>query len=540
MKASEAAALRASLAAAALAEIPKLLTLQDRSPASPTYGCFDRAYWHYRKNDFPSGMSQEYVLPLALAWALPMPCNPYHRQPAIRAWVEAGIRFAARSGHANGSCDDYYPFEQAAGATAFSLLACLDAAALIGLDKDSEINDFLGRRARWLADHAESGRLSNHEALIVACLVRMAEREGAQWEERLERRTERLLSWQHAEGWFDEYGGADPGYLSLTIGLLADADRRRPDLGLREPCRRAIHFLAALAHPDGTIGGEYTSRATRNFFPHGLEIAGSWCAEALALSSHLLHPLAEGRAPCFGDDYIVGHHLWSWMLAWQEWHESRLEPIAPPAGRQRFAGARLLVDARAGATLYCGWSRGAAFRLYDADRLLTSDTGPTLATADGQVAVTHLEGPVEVAIGENHLEVAGVMAWAKSARLTPAKSVILRLLMLSFGRLWPDLVRRLLQRILVTGRRDAPFRFRRRIAWRDGGWDVVDEIQPQASWRRVRKIWIGSYQTSVTTVMARVWQADQLEPWLDLTDRLPALGASDPLLVERRFEGTAP
>jgi hypothetical protein len=539
MTASDAATLRASLAAAALAEIPKLLTLQDRSPASPTHGCFDRAYWHYRKSDFPSGMSQEYVLPLALAWALDMPDNPYRGQPAIRDWIEAGIRFAARSSHANGACDDYYPFEQAAGATAFSLLACLDAAALIGLNNELEINAFFHTRAHWLANHEESGRLSNHEALIVACLARMAERESGRWEDALSRRTARLLSWQHEEGWFDEYGGADPGYLSLTIGLLADTDRRRPDLGLREPCRRAIRFLATLAHPDGTIGGEYTSRATRNFFPHGLEIAGSWCPDALALSSHLLRPLAGGRAPCFADDYIIGHHLWSWMLAWREWHERRPARLPVPEGRQLFDGACLLVDARAGTTLYCGWSRGAAFRLYDGDRLLVSDTGPTLVTRRGRVAVTHLEGPTELSIGDDHVEAAGVMAWAKSARLTPGKSALLRLLMLTLGRLWPHLVRRFLQTVLVTGRRDAPFRFRRRIAWRDGGWDVVDAISPRAGWGQIRAAWIGGYQTSVTTVMARVWQADQLTLWLDLGDRLAGLEEGQPLVVERRFEASA-
>ena len=33
------------------------------NPHSPTYGCFDRNYWHYRIIDFPSGMAQEFVLP---------------------------------------------------------------------------------------------------------------------------------------------------------------------------------------------------------------------------------------------------------------------------------------------------------------------------------------------------------------------------------------------------------------------------------------------------------------------------------------------
>ena len=53
----------------ALQQIPQLLTLQDRNPHSPTYGCFDRNFWQYRKVDFPTGMAQEFVYPLALAYS---------------------------------------------------------------------------------------------------------------------------------------------------------------------------------------------------------------------------------------------------------------------------------------------------------------------------------------------------------------------------------------------------------------------------------------------------------------------------------------
>src|SRR6185295_7257853 len=130
----------------ALALIPKILTLQDRNAHSATYGCFDRNFWHYKIIDFPSGMSQEFVWPLALAYTLPIPGNPYYRQPAIKEWVEAGIRYAASSAHSDGSCDDYFPFEKAAGAAAFSLLACMEAYALVDAH-DPKILDFFDLRA---------------------------------------------------------------------------------------------------------------------------------------------------------------------------------------------------------------------------------------------------------------------------------------------------------------------------------------------------------------------------------------------------------
>ncbi len=528
-------ALRDAAAAAALAEIPKLLTLLDRTPTSATYGCFDRAYWHYRMIDFPSGMSQEFVLPLALAWALPIPGNPYCQAPAIRDWVAAGIRFAAAAAHGDGSCDDYYPFERAAGATAFSLYACLEAIRLTDLECDPPTLDFLRRRAGWLAGHCESGRLSNHEALIIACLARMEEREPGKWEERLRARIARLLSWQSAEGWFDEYGGADPGYLSLTIGLLAETDRRRPDLGLREPLGRAIDFFSAVLHPDGSTGGEYASRGTLNFFPHGFEIAAGWHAYAAAINDRALRPIAEGRQPCYADDRIVGHHLWSWLTTWAEWRDTRPGPIALPGATRRFDEAQLLVDVHDDTRLHLGWSRGGAFKLFDREALIASDTGPALVTHGGESAVVHLEGPVETSIEDDRVVIAGRMAWTRATLLTPLKSIALRLVMLSAGRFCPDLVRRLLQRLLVTGRRDAPFTFRRELIWHDGGWTITDRITPDRDWRKVRAIGIGDSQVSTTTVMARVWQPAQLAPWIDLSDRTAGLNGATPLIITRRL-----
>jgi hypothetical protein len=524
--------LRHALAVRALAEIPRILTLQDRVPVSPTYGCFDRPYWQYRIIDFPSGMAQKHVLPLALAWSLDLPGNVYRGQPEIRAAVEAGIRYAARSAHADGSCDDYYPYERASGAAAFSLLACLDAAEIIGIGPDAEMDAFLKLRAGWLASHEESGRLSNHEALICACLARMVERYGPEWDAPLRRRIERLRSWQNGEGWFDEYGGSDPGYLTLTVAQLADLDRRRPDLGLRPPIEAAVRFLHTMWHPDGSLGGEYTSRATVNYFPHGLEIAGAWLPLALGLNDRALPHFADAAV---SDDRLFGHHLTSWLLTWREWQAERPGPAPLPRERIAFPEARLLVDVRGERRLYLGWSKGGAFRLFDGEQMVLADTGATFAVESGGVAVTHLESDNQFDLREDRVRVAGTMAWAKSARLTPAKSVVLRTIMLTFGRFFPDLVRRLLQNLLVTGRRDAPFRYRREIAWVGLSLVVRDEIEAVEGWGGVRKAGIGGFQSSLTTVMARVWQPQQLQIWHDLTPQLADLKDGEPLVVERRI-----
>lgn len=528
---------RDALARRALAEIPRILSLQDRTPVSPTYGCFDRNYWHTRIVDFPSGMAQKLVLPLALVWSLDLPGNVFRGQPAIREAIEAGIRYAARSAHRDGSCDDYYPFERAAGAASFALLGCLDAAEIIGLARDDEIDTFLRRRGRWLGEHEESGRLSNHEGLIAACLARLGARfREDEWERLLRSRVQRLLSWQSKEGWFDEYGGADPGYLTLTIAQLADLDRRRPDLALREPCAAAIRFLGAVIHPDGSLGGEYTSRNTSNFFPHGLEIAGSWSREALAINELGLRPLAEGRSPAW-DERLIGHYVTSWLLAWREWREERPEPLRLAQGRQLFPEARMLVDARDDHRLYLSWSRGGALRLFEGDRLLLGDTGVAFALNGGKVAVCHLDAENEISLGDDEISISGRMAYAKSARLTPFKSIVLRGVMITLGRFFPDLVRRILQKMLVTGRNEAPFRFRRTLRWNGGRWQVRDEISADQGWQKVARAGIGGFQSSLTTIMARIWHPAELQPWLDLSDRVSALGRDETLVIVREAAG---
>ncbi len=486
--------IRAALARRALAEIPKLLTLMDRTPTSATYGSFDRGYWHYRVMDFPCGMSQEFVLPLALVWSLDLPDNPYRGVPVVGDWIEAGIRYAARSAHADGSCDDYYPFERATGAAAFSLFAALEAAKIIGLAPDAEIDEFFERRALWLSRHEETGELSNHEALIVLCLQQMAERFGGErFEAPLKTRLRRLMAWQSREGWFSEYGGADIGYLSLTIGLLADLDRRRPALALRDSIAAAIRFFAEFVHPDGTVGGEYSSRGTLNFFPHGFEIAGAWMPEALAINDRALVPMLEGRMPCWSDDRIIGHHLWSWLLTVREFQSARPPLVDPPDGRRWFQEAKLLVDRRDGVVLVAAPGRGGVCKLFVDGALVVSDTGPSLATAEGRVAVTHLQGDLTVLLDDDLIAIEGRMTFAKTTRLTPFASILLRLFMLTLGRFFPNLVRGLLQRLLVSGRKDAPFRFKRVLQRGAGGWTIRDEVTPDAGWSAVRSAGIGGF-----------------------------------------------
>ena len=527
---------RQLFADAALRQIPKILTLLDRNPHSPAYGCFDRNYWHYRMIDFPSGMAQEFVLPLALAYELNIPDNPYHRQPAIKNWVEAGILFAARSAHRDGSCDDYFPYERASGAAAFSLLACVDSYSLLRLENEEALR-FFRRRADWLAGHHESGRLTNHQALIALCLELLGRLLNTdEWNQARDERIERVLSWQSAEGWFQEYEGCDPGYHTLTLSCLARLHELTPNEKLKDALTRAVKLAGEFIHPDGSFGGEYGSRNTYNFFPHGFELAGKWIPEALAINDRFLVGLANGLGACYDDDHIIGHHAWNYFLAWRDFVEERPLLTDRPRGRVDLKEAGILIDRREDTEIYIALNKGGVFKLFRDGKLVVSDTQASLNVRSGgklRNAVAHLIADYQTEPGENEITVSGRFGWARQTQMTTPRLVLLRLMMMTVGRFSPNLIRKLLQSMLITGKQPAPFEFTRTFRW-ERAWIVSDEIRGD-SWDKVEAAGIGCDQTSIYVVMSRTFQSGQLQPWLDLTEEVRKLGPGQPLILERKF-----
>jgi len=522
----------------ALAQIPKILTQQDRNPHSPTYGCFDRNFWHYKIIDFPSGMSQEFVWPLALALTTQVEGNPYFDKEVLREWVAAGILYAARSAHADGSCDDYFPYEKAGGAAAFSLLACVESYTMLGL-QNQEMLEFFHKRANWMAHHNESGRLTNHQALIVLCLELVGRLLGTnEWDKAKKKRLERVFSWQNDEGWFQEYEGADPGYHTLTVGLLSQIYALTPSDQLRDSIEKAVRFASEFVHPDGSFGGEYTSRNTYNFFPHGFELAGQWMPEALAVNARFLQGLGKGLGACYADDHICGHHTWSYLLAWKHWVVSRPQIQDHPPGRVYFPNAGLLIDRREHAELYLALNKGGVFKLFRYGTLVTSDTHVSLRVQDKgklKTAVGHLVAKYELEIDDDQIVVRGPMGWAKQKAMTPFTLVALRGVMLSVGRFFPNLIRKMLQKMLITGKTTAPFKFVRTLKWKGGELEVADEITPATNWAAVQDAGIGAAQTSIYVVMSRTYQAGQLQKWHSLKEELDKIHVAQPLRVTRRF-----
>ncbi|HAE10752.1 MAG TPA: hypothetical protein DCG39_03825 [Opitutae bacterium] len=516
----------------ALPYVPRILHLLDQNPYSPSYGSFDRSFWHYRTMDFPCGMSQEMVLLLALVYKNEFENNPFHGLARIRELSEAAIRFMLKSSHPDGTCDDYFPFERAMGALVFSLYASTESYLTLGM-KDDEIASFFLRRVRHLERENETGRLGNHQALAALAayntyLITGDERAR----EVADQRQALTLSWQHPEeGWIQEYEGADPGYHTCSIDFLAKLRRKMLDHGesddaLLEGLLKAVDFSWNFIHPDGSYGGEYGSRNTFHFYPHGFELLAPLSEKAGQIADAFLEGSGKGKRYHNDDDRMTAHYAYNFLQAW----EDRIPQRPPPLSESRRKGETIWLrdsglivsrngrewEEKGGIHLVCNLHKGGVLKAFDARGPIASDTGLIGELKDGTVIVSHLVQEDNLITremeGEDELRwvVDGVMCKRRSNQMSVLKNLLLRVWCFLIGRFNANLTRSLVQKIAITGKPKTRYRFQREIEILPDRIRVTDRLDPDIPFKRLS---IGSDATSIYVANSLTYQESRLCPW---------------------------
>lgn len=511
----------------ALRALPRIILMIDKNRFSATYGCFDREFWHYRTVDFPCGMNQEFCLPLALAHSLDLPNNPYYRNERLRELVIASIRFAELASHPDGTCDDYFPFEKALGALVFSTYAMTESYVELGLE-DAAMLEFFARRGHWLATHNESGQLANHQAFAALALYNVYTLTGdRRFLDASNEFRDITLSWQHDEGWFQEYEGADPGYHSCSIAFLGKLWQKSQDDSLIEPLKRAVEFASYFMHPDGSYAGEYGSRNTYHFYPHGFEVMAPFTPTAARIADTYLHRSLPERRRYFNDDNrMCAHYVYDWMQSWRDYHPERhglLEEHRGPFERW-FDDAKILVKKTPKYYAVCSLAKGGVLKVYDESGPLYSDTGPMLRSDDGEVFVSHLVDPEhEAQFKEGTATIRGAMSKRRYPLPSPVKQMMFRGMNLSVGRLGPNAVRTVLQKVLITGKPRTGIQFERQLTFTDDDISIRDTIDATATDADFSDFACGSDATSIYVANSNTFQESVLLPWTDLSEHLGVL-----------------
>ena len=547
-----------------LAQVPRLLSLQDRNPFSPTYGCCNREYWLCRSVDFPNSIMQFGIHGLALAWRHPMPGNVYHQHPKALEWTVAAMEYWMKIQKRDGSFDEFYPNERGwAGPTGFLLYAMIDSYRLLGdAFPDSLRHRFLeacDRAARYLIRWDESGVLANHHAMAVLPVFEAARLlDTRQLWDGYEEKLKEFYTYCDPEGWCLEYDGADPGYLSATVSFLGKIWKRRGEVArvaedrrMIEVMRRAVDFCAWFAWPNGHFAGTIGSRQTLHFYPHGFELMAAQYPMAAAVADHLLRGLEAGALvpPEIQGDRYYQYRIPELLLSWIDYGERPAEiPTLPWQGEpleRWFPRGRFLM--RKTPRTYCvvNAAKGGVVKLFDLEsgRLVLNDCGILAELEDGRVVTSQWIGEdYKVEHATPRLRISGAAHRVPAKYFTPVKFIIFRIVMLAVGwHTWTAYqMKGLIRRLLMTRAARTPLGFRRQILWEGEELIVTDELVLKQA--RIRRLLIGDEMPVRYVPQSRYFQPQELdvEGWIAPREALARLNQHGRLTVRRRITPGGP
>ncbi len=255
-----------------LKNVPRVLTQIDRDIDSPTFGCCDRNYWLLKIRDFPSAVLQQSCLTLAGLYDIPFKGNIYYRSPTVFDTAIGTLKFWKKIQLNDGSFSEYYPNEHAIPPSAFSLFCVAETYRWLNV-QDETLLKAMVKTADFLINNKET-KASNQEIASVTALCSVYMITGREeLLENIETKLSAFLSTQSNDGFFPEHGGADIGYLSVTLDMLGEYYWCIKDKRVADAIRKIVEFLKYFIGPDGTCGGEYGSRDTKYCLPNGLEVA---------------------------------------------------------------------------------------------------------------------------------------------------------------------------------------------------------------------------------------------------------------------------
>ena len=284
----------------ALNTTARVLGLTDRDSGSPTFGCCDRNFWHYKIIDFPNARLQEAGLLFALSYSTNAPGNPFFRKARLLEWSRGVWRYWLKQRNGDGSFAEVYPNERSFCATAFSAAAFVESVAALGgapawadeLDRAESTMD-------WLAVNSNR-EVGNQMAASLHALSGFARLTGdAKYAAAAAARREDVLSMAQEDGTLPEYGGRDLGYQSVSLACLARVLRiGGNDNGIAQLLRKGLALLEVGLDADGRADPKQSSRGTQFVYPSAL---AAFKSPAL---DKILGGLARGRIlrPLWMDD----------------------------------------------------------------------------------------------------------------------------------------------------------------------------------------------------------------------------------------------
>lgn len=383
-----------------LKKTPVVLTQIDRDEHSRTYGSCDRSHWHLKIRDFTSAILQQSGLVLALLYDTNFEGNIYYQNENMKVWAEATVRYWCKIQLNDGSFNEYYPWEHGFPPTAFSLYAVCEVYKQLHMH-DMQIEEKIRKTTQYLGGHIEKEAFNQEIASITGMYSAYTILKEKGILDALEKKLERVLDLQDKEGWFPEYGGADIGYLSVALDMLAEYYWISHDKRVLEPLDRVVSFLKYFVHPDGTIGGEYGSRNTTYFLPNGLEVMshlGNSDADAMLQKLYSNAEKENFFLDSVDDRYLSHYLLHSFLRALKKRNTqegtSGIGSLPMDASHiKSFTSSGLVTFCQGGFSGVIGMRKGGVIKLYRNGKEIMVNCGYRINLGNGTVAGTNWQDP---------------------------------------------------------------------------------------------------------------------------------------------------
>lgn len=508
----------------ALAQIPRLLSRQDREACSKTYGAFDRTFWGWKFTDFHGARFQEALYPMAWLYTTQAQDNPYYKNARVQEWIRAGFVYWQSLQHTDGSFDEAYPFERSLAAVSFTGFYLGEAFLRMGADFPADIRASViktfERAGDWLCDNDEHhGVLSNHLAAAAAALEVIARiTNGPRYADRAKHFINRILSCQSEEGWYEEYGGADFGYQTHGTFYLARYWQSTKDTRLLESLIKSVQFIAHFVHPNGTLGGEYGSRNTAFYFPAAYEILAPVCSEAAAMAKFMRVSVAAQKATGLAmmDAYNFCPLLNNYFFALDA-AKDLPDGVLPfqRVGHYDFPKAGLAVHVTDRYQAVFAPSKGGVLKIYDKQsaKLAYSDCG-YWANMDGKrVSSQSFSLSNETTYRADSLNVKAPFARINQKVMSPFLFMGFRGFMLTVGRQkqLALLIKNILVKLLVSRRKTMDISLLRKVSFGPDSVTIDDLITASEGLKGL----IFNLDAKFSTIhmgSSRYYQPDELDP----------------------------
>ena len=472
-----------------LQKIPLVLTQVDRDKDSKTFGSCDRNFWHLKIRDFSSAILQQTSLTLALLYKVNFKDNIYYNNEIVKSWAIGALKYLGKIQLKDGSYNEYYPNEHGYPPTAFTLFAACRTYIELGI-QDSDILNTLKKSAYWLARRRETKAYNQEWAAIAGIYLYKYISQDHDIELILDQKVQNILKIQSNEGWFPEQGGADIGYSSVALDMMAEYYWYSKDKRVEEALNKLVEFLQYFVHPDGTIGGEYGSRNTIYFMPNGLETVARLELRTSGIADAMLVQIYGFRDNNASTDFMnavderyLSHYVMhSYLRALQKTsiiEKNINDKYFLPCQKEHiniFREAGLLTYKNGENFVIISGKKGGLIKVYKNNKEITWDCGYRIKLGDGKVAATNwLDNSYSVQWDCSSTvvcEVNGKFNVIKQKVQNPIYHLGLRIAALMLG----DKVNKLIKRITIFSDKHIEVECSRKIAIENDQIDIIDQI----------------------------------------------------------------